>query len=42
LEAVIADQEKAGGIKPGKTPIPYDRVVDRSIWKAASAIAATH
>jgi NitT/TauT family transport system substrate-binding protein len=42
LEAAIADQEKAGGIKPGKTPIPYDRFVDRSIWKAASAIAATH
>jgi NitT/TauT family transport system substrate-binding protein len=42
LEAVIADQEKAGGIKPGKTPVPYDRFVDRGVWKAASAIAATH
>ena len=42
LEAVIANQQKEGGIKPGKTPVPYDRFVDRSVWKAASAAAATH
>ena len=42
LEAAIAAQEKEGAIKPGKTVVPYDRLVDRSVWKSAAAIASTH
>ena len=39
LEAVVATEKEIGGIKPGKTPVTYDRLVDRSIWKDASARA---
>jgi len=40
LGAAIADQAKEGGIKPGKTPVPYDRFVDRSVYQAAAAMRA--
>ncbi len=38
LEAVIATQVKTGNIKPGKTPVTYDRLVDRSVWRDANAM----
>ncbi len=38
LEATIAEQVKIGAIKPGKTPVTYDRLVDRSIWRDAAAL----
>ena len=38
LDAVVATEKEIGGIKPGKTPVTYDRLVDRSIWKDASAL----
>src|SRR6266481_2481108 len=39
LDAVVATEKELGGIKPGKTPVGYDRLVDRSVWKDASALA---
>ncbi|HYV68088.1 MAG TPA: ABC transporter substrate-binding protein [Myxococcales bacterium] len=39
LEAVVATEKDIGGIKPGKTPVAYDRLVDPSVWKDASALA---
>jgi ABC-type nitrate/sulfonate/bicarbonate transport system substrate-binding protein len=38
LEAVIATQVKTGAIKPGRTPVTYDRLVDRSVWRDAAAL----
>jgi hypothetical protein len=38
LEAVIATQAKTGAIKPGRTPVAYDRLVDRSVWRDAAAL----
>lgn len=38
LEAVIATMVKVGNIRPGKTPVSYDRLVDRSIWRDAAAM----
>ncbi len=38
LEKVIAVEKEIGGIKPGKAPVSYDRLVDRSVWKDASAL----
>jgi NitT/TauT family transport system substrate-binding protein len=35
LEAVIAAQVKAGGIRPGKQPVSYDRLVDHTVWQDA-------
>ena len=32
-------EKDLGGIKPGKTPVGYERLVDRSIWKDASALS---
>ncbi|HXQ52935.1 MAG TPA: ABC transporter substrate-binding protein [Stellaceae bacterium] len=40
LEALIADQVKNGGIQPGKTPVTYDRLVDRTLWRDAAALLA--
>jgi ABC-type nitrate/sulfonate/bicarbonate transport system substrate-binding protein len=34
VEAAIAGEKDA--IKPGKTAVPYDRLVDRSLWKDAA------
>jgi len=38
LENVIAVEKEIGGIKPGKTPVSYDRLVDRTVWKDANAL----
>jgi NitT/TauT family transport system substrate-binding protein len=38
LESVIAVEKQLGGIKPGKTPVAYERLVDRSVWKDANAL----
>lgn len=38
LESVIKAQVAVGGIKPGKTPVAYERLVDRSLWKDALAL----
>ncbi len=38
LEKVIAVEKEIGGIKPGKQPVSYDRLVDRSVWKDANAL----
>jgi len=35
---VVTTEKDLGGIKPGKTPVSYDRLVDRTIWKDASAL----
>jgi ABC-type nitrate/sulfonate/bicarbonate transport system substrate-binding protein len=39
LEAVTKTQVRVGGILAGKTPVTYDRLVDPSVWKDASALA---
>jgi ABC-type nitrate/sulfonate/bicarbonate transport system substrate-binding protein len=39
LEAVVSVEKDLGGIKPGKAPVTYERLVDRSIWKDAKALA---
>jgi ABC-type nitrate/sulfonate/bicarbonate transport system substrate-binding protein len=38
LEAVIETMVRVGNIRPGKTPVAYDRLVDRSIWRDAAAM----
>ena len=38
LEKVIAVEKEIGGIKAGKTPVSYDRLVDRTVWKDANAL----
>lgn len=40
LERMIAHEVAIGGIKPGMTPVAYDRLVDRSIWRDAAALVA--
>ena len=40
IEAEIAIQAKVGGIKSGNTPVTYDQLVDRTIWRAAAALVA--
>jgi len=40
IEAEIAIQAKVGGIKPGNTPVTYDQLVDRTVWRDAAALAA--
>jgi NitT/TauT family transport system substrate-binding protein len=40
LEAMIAQQIKIGAIKPGVTPVTYDRLVDPSVWHDAAALVA--
>jgi ABC-type nitrate/sulfonate/bicarbonate transport system substrate-binding protein len=35
LEAVTQTMAKIGNIRPGKTPVSYDRLVDRSVWQDA-------
>jgi NitT/TauT family transport system substrate-binding protein len=37
LEAMIQVSVRTGGIQPGKEPVKYDRLVDRSVWKDANA-----
>src|SRR5713101_811252 len=38
LEAVIGVEKEIGGIKPGKEPVSYARLVDTSVWKDANAL----
>lgn len=38
LEAVTAVQQKVGGITAGKEPVSYERLVDQSVWRDASAM----
>jgi len=38
LEAVIAAQVKAGGIRPGKQPVSYDRLIDHTVWQNAAEL----
>lgn len=38
LNAVIQTMVKVGNIRPGKTPVSYDRLVDRSVWKDAAKL----
>jgi ABC-type nitrate/sulfonate/bicarbonate transport system substrate-binding protein len=38
LESLIGVMKKTGGIKPDKTPVSYDRLVDESVWKDAAAM----
>lgn len=38
LQYMIDNQVKIGGIQPGKTPVTYDRLVDRSVWHDAEAL----
>jgi len=36
---VVKTEKELGGIKPGKTPVAYEKLVDRTVWKDASALA---
>lgn len=38
LEAVAALMKKIGAIKPDKTPVTYEQLVDPSVWKDANAM----
>jgi NitT/TauT family transport system substrate-binding protein len=38
IEAVAALMKKIGGIKPDKTPVTYEQLVDPSVWKDANAM----
>jgi ABC-type nitrate/sulfonate/bicarbonate transport system substrate-binding protein len=38
LEAVAALMKKIGAIKPDKTPVTYDALVDQTVWKDANAM----
>lgn len=38
IEAAIEVQKKVGGIKSDKKPVPYDQLVDPSLWKDAAAM----
>ena len=38
LEAVVETMVRVGNIRPGKAPVAYDRLVDRSIWRDAAAM----
>lgn len=39
LDAMIAVSVRTGGIQPGKEPVKESRLVDRSIWRDANALA---
>ena len=38
LDAVVTTEKELGGIKPGKTPVSYARLTDRTIYKDAEAL----
>jgi NitT/TauT family transport system substrate-binding protein len=42
LEAVIKSQVEVGAIKPGVAPVPYEKLVDPSLWKDAMTMAGSH
>ncbi len=35
IEAVVGIQQRTGGIREGRTPATYDRLIDRSLWQDA-------
>jgi ABC-type nitrate/sulfonate/bicarbonate transport system substrate-binding protein len=39
LDAMIQVSIRTGGIQPGKEPVKYERLVDQSVWRDASALA---
>ena len=39
VEAMIQVQVRTGGIQPGKEPVKYDRLVDKTVWRDAKALA---
>jgi NitT/TauT family transport system substrate-binding protein len=39
LEKAVKTEQDLGGIKPGKEPVAYERLVDRSVSRDASALA---
>jgi ABC-type nitrate/sulfonate/bicarbonate transport system substrate-binding protein len=41
LEALIALMKKTGGIVADKQPVSYERLVDESVWRDASALTKT-
>ena len=38
VEAVVKGEQQAGGIKPGKTPVSYEPLVDRSVFRDTAAL----
>lgn len=38
IENVIKVEQQLGGIKPGKTPVTYQRLVDRTVWADANKL----
>jgi hypothetical protein len=38
LESVAKLMKKIGAIKPDKTPVTYDQLVDTTVWKDANAM----
>ena len=38
VETVVSVEKELGGIKPGKNPVGYDQLVDRTVWKEAEAL----
>jgi NitT/TauT family transport system substrate-binding protein len=38
IESVVKVEQQLGGIRPGKTPVSYDQLVDGSVWKDADAL----
>lgn len=38
LDAMVQVSIRTGGIQPGKEPVKYERLVDRSVWKDAAAM----
>ena len=41
IESVISGQQKLGGIRPDRTPVTYERLVDSSVWRDALALTKT-
>jgi NitT/TauT family transport system substrate-binding protein len=38
LESVVTVEKELGSIKPGKTPVSYEQLTDRTVWKDADAL----
>lgn len=38
VENVVKVEQQLGGIRPGKVPVSYERLVDGSVWKDAKAL----
>jgi len=38
IENVVKVEKQLGGIKPDKTPVTYERLVDGTVWKDANAL----